>query len=701
MPDPLRLMTFNVQLLPVIAGVAAGTVSLPGALVGLFPSSDSDAIARASAVAAELAAIPPLERPHVIGLNEVFSEDGRNVLLTQLEPLWPHVIESVHEGDLEEDAGLMVFSSLPFRVLPGGGNRLELFYSTDAGADSWSSKAAVLVQVDAPVEETTLVFTHLQASYLGEDQHRQVREQQLVELVHWVDAFFGNDPGKWRNLILAGDLNVRGDRGQSSGEWFDLFDMPGHPVGDRFQDSWIEMRPPNEPEDHDPGLTYRDRATGDRMRLDYLCRVRPVDAAQVVAHHMSIGHRNVSDHFALESLFQQRDPHCQPSAATDIDALGPVTGASGSNQPVTSMVFAVPMQITLPGAFHWIWIPRPGTYTFHTEPSLVFSVFADSDISRPLERIDTLSVDELPPELQQPYGELSRLIDRKGETFVSRTPLLIAVRHKHMQTATGFFFVLEHQGDSPATAIALPPHLNVDVPFPAHQRLGADDVAWFRVRPRATLMAKARPESITLSNPAGRSGTVEAVDRSLVTTTIPALTGTGNITLGFTATQVDDFFVKVARDGDDAVGHIVRWHTPVTYLHLDEVCTIHVTDETSADWPGADEPELVLGMDGEVLLSTSWDDADTGEDWPSLSDSVRAAAVKRGWTSSSIGFSDAIVLTIVEPDPPLGAAHGVTSHVINALSPNEPVGQRSTAITVFDTVSDGTYTFSCTLSRDP
>lgn len=46
MPDPLRLMTFNVQLLPVIAGVVAGTVSLPGSLVGLFPSGDSDAIAR-------------------------------------------------------------------------------------------------------------------------------------------------------------------------------------------------------------------------------------------------------------------------------------------------------------------------------------------------------------------------------------------------------------------------------------------------------------------------------------------------------------------------------------------------------------------------------------------------------------------------------------------------------------------------------
>ena len=243
MPEPLRLMTFNVQLLPLIAGVLDGTVSVPEAVVGLFPKSSTDAIARATAVAQDLLAIPPAERPHVIGLNEVFSEDGRKVLLQQLEPVWPYVIKSVYEPDLEEDAGLMVFSSLPVRALPGGGDNATLFYNTDAGADSWASKAAVLVQIDEPVAATTLVFTHLQASYVGEDQYRGEREKQLIELTEWLDNFFGHDPEQWRNLILTGDLNVRGDKNQSSGEWFDLFDRPGHKFGDQFVDSWIEMRP--------------------------------------------------------------------------------------------------------------------------------------------------------------------------------------------------------------------------------------------------------------------------------------------------------------------------------------------------------------------------------------------------------------------------------------------------------------------------
>src|SRR5690349_13066459 len=170
--QPLRLMTFNVQLLPVIAGVGAGTVSVPAGIAGLIPGGAADSIAQAEAVANDLLKIKPAERPDVLALNEVFSEDARDVLVNLLKPEWPYVIESVHEGDLEEDAGLMVFSQLPFVTLPGGGDRRERFYADDAGSDSWASKAAVLVQVNRPAEHTTLVFTHLQAAYDTEEQYR-------------------------------------------------------------------------------------------------------------------------------------------------------------------------------------------------------------------------------------------------------------------------------------------------------------------------------------------------------------------------------------------------------------------------------------------------------------------------------------------------------------------------------------------------
>jgi hypothetical protein len=699
MAEPLRLMTFNVQLLPVIAGLFEGTVSVPQFLIGLFPKGAQDSIDRAEAVAADLLTIPARERPHVIGLNEVFSEDGRKVLIERLEPVWPHVVESVHEGDLEEDAGLMVFSRIPFQPLPDGGDRAELFYSTDAGDDSWASKAAVLVQVDLPVESTTLVFTHLQASYVGDDQHRSVREDQLRELVEWLDGFFDHDPGKWANLVVAGDLNVRGDPDMTTYDWFDVFDRP-HPFGDHFTDTWTEMRPPGAPEDRDPGLTNRDRGTGERRRLDYLCRAKPIDHRQLVAHHARVGHRQVSDHFALEGLFQLRDDHCQPSTAVDILASAPIS-AHGAAQPRTSVVRATPVVIKEQGGLHWTWIERPGTYTFHADPGVRVEVYADTDISTPLTRIDQLSTSELPPALQTPYHRLGEGVDPKGSTYASRSPLLVAVHHPH-KAFSGQLFVLEHLGDSPATAITLPPHLDVVVPFPANQRLGDDDIGYFRVRPRPTLIGGQREEAVTLDLP-GHSGTLTALDLNLSPIGSP-LSGSSRIEHTFTVDTPDEFYVTVERDHDDAVGQVIRWNTPVTYLRLDDGFTIHVKDETGPDWPGADEPELTLTIDNgsAPLLHTVWDDADTGEDWPGLADKIRFAAMQRGWMEPSIAFAQGIGFELIEPDPPLGMAHGVVTHEIKPLASKEPSPRRrSMAVNVFDTVSNGTYTVSCTLSRDP
>lgn len=700
MSEPLRLMTFNVQLLPVIAGVAEGTVSVPAGIAALVPGGSTDAIARATAVAKDLRAIKPTERPHVIALNEVFSEDGRAVLLSRLKPLYPHVIESVHEGDLEEDAGLMVFSRIPFSPLPGGGTSRELFYSTDAGDDSWASKAAVMVRVNVPTEAVTLVFTHLQASYLSEDQHRQVRADQIRELVDWIDAMFNHDPGQWRSCIVAGDLNVRGDVGMDSDEWFDVFDRPG-PFGDHFADSWIEMRPPGATEDQDPGFTHRVRATNARMRLDYTARVKPVDAAELVAHQMRIGHRDTSDHFALEGLFQLRDPHCQPSTATELDAVTPMAGGSGGpGSPATSRVRAVFMAITHPGSRHWIWIRAPGTYSFSPGTGLEYEVFSAEDLSHPLTRLDQLSVADLPPALQMPWQEFGERVAPRADTFVCRTPLLVAVRDRAMQPSSEPFLVVEHLGDSPATAIHLPPHLDVLAPFPSGQRLGADDVAWFRFSPAGTLMGAARTETVAVRTPSGTSG-LRLLELSLAPVA-PAASGSGKIASTVTVSGGESYYAQLRRGDDSEVGQVVRWHTPVTYLRLDKGFTIHVADETGPDWPGADEPELEMSMDGQPFATATWDDADTGEDWPGLVDVLGNAGSALGSPSrTSLAFAERLSLVIEEPDD-LGAAHGVTSWDIQALAPSESaVRDRTLTVTVFDTLSDGTYTVSCTLSRDP
>lgn len=160
-------------------------------------------------------------------------------------------------------------------------------------------------------------------------------------------------------------------------------------------------------------------------------------------------------------------------------------------------------------------------------------------------------------------------------------------------------------------------------------------------------------------------------------------------------------FLSVRRDSDAHTGQVIRWSTPVNYLRLDKGFTVHVNDETSIDWPGADEPELEMWIDGEKLLKTTWDDADTGEDWPGITDKIFFEVVQRGWTSKSVAFTGSLDFVIHDPDD-LGAAHGVTTLTIAGLSANEPPERkRILAVTLVDTISDGTYTVSCTLSRDP
>jgi hypothetical protein len=151
---------------------------------------------------------------------------------------------------------------------------------------------------------------------------------------------------------------------------------------------------------------------------------------------------------------------------------------------------------------------------------------------------------------------------------------------------------------------------------------------------------------------------------------------------------------------------------PIEHFHLVQLVPPVLAENSFRGTPdrlGAPAPltsgcRSLISIDGDPapLVDLAWDDADSGEDWPGLADQLRVEAVKRGWTSPSIAFAEAIGIEIVEPDAPLGMAHGVISHEIKALSPAEPsVRKRSLAITVFDTISDGTYTVSCTLSRDP
>ena len=308
---------------------------------------------------------------------------------------------------------------------------------------------------------------------------------------------------------------------------------------------------------------------------------------------------------------------------------------------------------------------------------------------------------QLPGPLKGAVAEFERTLDPEGGTFVNREPLLIAVRSRTGTPASGPFLVLEHRGDTPGTAIGLPPHTDVTVPFPDGQPLGDRDEAWFRIKPCATLMAQPRAEAVTLTSRDGDAAWLGIFDNPFLAP-VHETGGPGTLTHSYVADADGDFYAAVTRDHDGQVEQVIRWETPVCYLRLDRGIYVHVTNETGPDWPGADEPYLELFADSERLVVTTWDDADTGEDWPRLTEAVRNAVVSRGWTSQSVGLSQGLDLVLEDPDGPLGAAHGIPSHPVAGLSANEPHEQRRiVTVGVHDTISNGTYTFTCTLTRDP
>ena len=94
--ESLRVLTYNVQMLP--SHFSAATK----------PANATKISARVKAGGYD-----------VVALNEVFDEDVRGNVLEHLEASFPYHVDYLSGGTaVNEDAGLMLFSRLPFRPLP-------------------------------------------------------------------------------------------------------------------------------------------------------------------------------------------------------------------------------------------------------------------------------------------------------------------------------------------------------------------------------------------------------------------------------------------------------------------------------------------------------------------------------------------------------------------------------------------------------
>jgi endonuclease/exonuclease/phosphatase family metal-dependent hydrolase len=681
----LRLMTFNVQMLPWAASTTRG--------------HSNDAVQRAERVITALIAIPQEEQPDVICFNEVFDESGRDVLVEKLKPQWPHIEAKWSDGVLE-DSGLMIVSRMPFLTLPTGDTRAERYYADSAGTDSPRAKGVGLVQIAVPLQPTTIVFTHLQSNSDAEDQYRDIRVKQLDTVHQLISDVLGPPGSAWANIIFVGDLNIRGDPQAVSDEWSSIFELHYSPLGAVIDDGWrTYMHPPGTAGDVDPGYTNRDLADINRklQRLDYICvsKELAVDCG-LVPHHIRTRLRQESDHWSTEAVLERKSANVTPSDAVEVLSLAPLP-AMGPTWPTSVRV--VPLEFSAEGSYQWAYVKTAGTYTIHHTTDAFVQLYAEDDLSEPLPTLDTLSLLELSREIRAAFGERTGNLDPRGKTFAPRTPFFIAVRKKGR--GSGLITVLEHHGDSPASAIWLSPHVEVKSGHPAGQRLGSTDECWFKARTQELYAGGTRDEVFHLHNPTH--------DRAVLTRHGTDLNPRDSVggnqsdhDLKHNTAGGEVVLLGLTRVSHQAAGFTLLWDSPVTYVHLAQPIGLHIGDRTGIDWLGDGKAKLRILVDADplALFDGLWDDADTGEEWPALAQAIRSAVQDRTEQDRNLAFTESIDLLYFESDPGVAGAEQIR-RVFPLDKSQEDLTRRCVALPVPDTTSGGQYTFFCTLARYP
>jgi exonuclease III len=682
MPAALKLLTWNVQQLPPIAG-------------------GEDAEGRAMKVAQAILAMPPREQPDVIVFNEVFDETGRETLVESLESTYSHAIKQLdHPGwDLEEDSGLMLLSKRPF--LKFKANK-EIFYwgfDVDSGTDAWAAKGVAVVRVAGPLEPVTIAFTHLQASYDPfNTEHSQIRSEQLAAVRAALRKVVDPTSSEYASCVVVGDLNIKGDPDEMTGEASSVFAGSPGTFGEDFLDGWrFAMHPPKDSKDYDPGYTQRDTKTYMPNRFDYQCTQRGANAdIRLVPQQMSTPLRlpsEVTDHWGLLAHLHRDDLFSMPSSALPL-LKKPAT----NHDDAGSHVWPLAMEIAEPDMYQWVYVAEAGTFSAFPEPQLEVHAFRRSDFTHALAPTELLQVSELPPNIQMLLERQGHELD-EGAVFASREPFFLRIRGTSESfTGQAAVEVIRHAGESAATAIVLLPHRETKPRLPAGGPLGLNDKCYFRAdRPdRYTGMPYA--DRFVLDNPAFAGVSLELCDE--VEQPIESLKASEDtIPLARTG-AAETVYLVLKRDDVNETDFTLTWRSPLTYLALDESLRLHVDEETGPDAVGADEFKLSVDIDGDPVYVGSWDDADTGEDWPGFGAQIRTNVLARKGQDRWVAFTEGIWLSPEKTDGV--SAHGNPVGVVGPLRADElDVKLRIVSMAVPGDLSDGQLMARMTLSRFP
>jgi hypothetical protein len=702
----LRVMTFNMQLLP--------QISTPIFDVQLMPTAGNESEERASLIGDAIAAMPDEERPDVLIGNEVFHEGGRNALHQRLkgfypvifpffeDPLWVASLQVLNPiaASLFEDSGLFFASKFPALSMPDGNNFRFKRYVAATGIDAFSAKGVGIVSLETPIGLVTLAFTHTQAFTDHEEENKAVRKDQLVELQAELTAVVGPPPAGWQNVIILGDLNIRGDFNATGSEWAETFGSASTVFATTLTDAWRSfMRPPDSTVEKDPGFTNNNLVPGKNgalpvgtmTRLDYMVTPRFATGNDVVPQHMRTRFRALSDHWSLEADFHRGTPNCTPATALDI------ASKTTSVTSFTSGLQVVNLSIENEGSYQWVYVKTPGTYSlFQSTPEIEVALFQETDLSNAWNPYD--SADASTMELEDLPSQLTRSgLEPRARQFELPGPFFVRVRAREKNggfTGNCRIGILRHRGESPALAIVLRPWADLlDPELPPGQPLGRHDECWFRARLDWPVSAEAYSSLFQVLNNTGAHAAVELLtpkstmldDFDLIVDTSGAGTP-----LELTHSPVGEqvVYLKLRRSDLNQVDFRVGFKPNLTYLrpvHMVRPFVLRCLDETGPDWMGADEITFKMRFDSMLPFSLEkyWNDADAEEILKLESDAG----------PDPVPFVSKIEVWLNEADF-IKSQFSITS--IPALTPFEPITK---AISHHIDIQSGTYRLEGMLSR--
>lgn len=210
-----------------------------------------------------------------------------------------------------------------------------------------------------------------------------------------------------------------------------MFENGSGPFGKLLYDSWVHMAPLGKRDFWDTGYTNRNTETGEEKRLDYHCLLRPSPAPEIVqhqkslvVHHARVLHRNLSDHNAVEGVYQRWYPHCQPASAVDIDnASEPMVFRGTASETAGSTVAAVPVSIETEDGYFWLYLGRAGTYSLWSSENLEFQTYAHNNVSDTISPAETVKYHDLGSNIGGRLMGLARMAgDANCPPEASRSP---------------------------------------------------------------------------------------------------------------------------------------------------------------------------------------------------------------------------------------------------------------------------------------